>query len=86
MVSVGIRELKAKLSQYLERVRDGEEILITDRQKEVALVIPISQERRAVFSLMDTGKATWSGGKPKGMGGVRVKRKSLTKTVLEGRR
>lgn len=37
---VGIRELKAQLSAYLERVKAGETILVTDRGKLVAELRP----------------------------------------------
>jgi prevent-host-death family protein len=86
MISVGIKELKTRLSSYVDRVRHGEEVVITDHGKEVALFIPISRERRAIKSLMDSGKAEWVGGKPEGLEGVRIKGKSLSKTVLEERR
>lgn len=36
MITVGIRELKNRLSQYLRMVRQGEEILVTDRGEVVA--------------------------------------------------
>lgn len=36
MITVGIRELKDRLSQYLRMVRRGEEILVTDRGEVVA--------------------------------------------------
>lgn len=36
MVSVGIRELKNRLSEYVRRVRRGEEFLVTDRGRVVA--------------------------------------------------
>jgi antitoxin (DNA-binding transcriptional repressor) of toxin-antitoxin stability system len=36
MISVGIRELKTHLSQYIELVKTGESILITDHNKVVA--------------------------------------------------
>lgn len=36
MVSVGIRDLKNRLSEYLRMVRRGEEILVTDRGEPVA--------------------------------------------------
>ena len=40
MRSVGIRELKARLSRHLEDVRRGEIILVTDRGKVVAELRP----------------------------------------------
>ncbi|HTP65226.1 MAG TPA: type II toxin-antitoxin system prevent-host-death family antitoxin, partial [Geobacteraceae bacterium] len=67
-------------------VENGEEVVITDHGREVAVVIPISSERRAVRSLVDSGKAKWSGGKPKGKTGLKMKGKPLSETVLEERR
>jgi len=86
MISVGIKELKSKLSSYVDRVRHGEEVVITEHGKEVALVIPISRERKMLKSLIDSGMAKWSGGKPEGLDNVKIKGKSLSKTILEERR
>jgi prevent-host-death family protein len=86
MVSVGIRELKGKLSGYIHRVRQGEEIVVTDRGREIAMVIPISCERNAINRLTSSGRAAWAGGKPRGLKGIKVKGKPLSKTVLENRR
>ncbi len=86
MISVGVKELKAKLSSYIAQAREGEEIVITDHGKEVAMMIPLSRERQAVRFLMDEGRAKWSGGKPKGVAGIRIEGKSLSETVLEERR
>lgn len=36
MLAIGIRELKNRLSEYLRRVRAGEEILVTDRGEVIA--------------------------------------------------
>jgi len=41
MHTVGVRELKNKLSEYLRRVRRGERVLVTDRGEVVAeLLVP----------------------------------------------
>jgi antitoxin (DNA-binding transcriptional repressor) of toxin-antitoxin stability system len=46
MISVGIRELKTHLSQYIELVKTGQNILITDHNKIVAeLKIPDSNNQ-----------------------------------------
>ncbi len=37
-MEVGIRELKNHLSRYLERVRDGDEVVVTDRGRAIARV------------------------------------------------
>jgi prevent-host-death family protein len=86
MITVGIKELKANLSSYVAKAKDGEEVVITDHGKKVAMVVPISPERRLVDTLMDSGKATWSGGKPKGKPGVKAKGTPVSDTVLEERR
>jgi prevent-host-death family protein len=86
LITVGIKELKAKLSNYVGKVQEGEEVVITDHGREVAIVIPITAERRAVRSLIDSGMAKWSGGKPKGKPGLKIKGKPLAETVLEERR
>ena len=44
-MEVGIRELRAHLSRYLDRVRDGEEVVITDRGRAIARVVPVGTER-----------------------------------------
>jgi len=86
MLIVGIKELKAKLSSYVAKVGAGEEVVVTDHGKEVALLVPVARERQAVRVLMDSGKVQWSGGKPKGTAGVGIKGKPLADTVLEERR
>lgn len=41
MKTVGIAELKNRLSHYLEGVQRGEEILIRDRNKPIARIVPL---------------------------------------------
>jgi prevent-host-death family protein len=86
MVSVGVKELKAKLSSFLDRVNGGENVIITEHGREVAIIVPISKERKAIWSLVHSGKAHWDGGKPRGLTGIKVKGKSLSETILEERR
>lgn len=45
MTRVPISKLKAKLSEYLASVRAGEEIIVTDRGRPVARVVPIRGAR-----------------------------------------
>ena len=35
-------EIKARLSEYLARVRGGEEVVVTDRGRPVARIVPVS--------------------------------------------
>ena len=44
-MEVGVRDLRNHLSRYLDRVRDGEEIVITDRGRAIARVLPVATER-----------------------------------------
>ena len=85
MITVGIKELKARLSSYVARVRAGEEVIITDHGREVAVVMPITPERRAIKALVESGRAAWGGGKPRGMEGVIVAGAPVSTTVLEER-
>ena len=43
MQTVGVRDLKNKLSEYLRRVRLGEGVLVTDRGEVVAELLPPGQ-------------------------------------------
>lgn len=45
MAEVGIRELRDHLSRYLDRVREGEEVVVTDRGRAIARMLPIDGER-----------------------------------------
>jgi prevent-host-death family protein len=67
--TVGIRELKENLSQYLRSVKAGERILVTERKKEVAMIIPCEALRQEtdLFALVERGMASWKGGRPLGM-------------------
>jgi prevent-host-death family protein len=54
MRTVKISDLKARLSAHLQYVRDGEELLVCDRNQPVARIVPCSaadepeQERRLI--------------------------------------
>lgn len=43
MKSVGLRDLKNRLSEYIREVRSGEAVLVTDRGEVVAELIPPGQ-------------------------------------------
>ena len=40
-MEVGVRDLKARLSEYLERVGQGEVITVTSRGRQVAQIVPV---------------------------------------------
>lgn len=45
MAEAGIRELRNHLSRYLDRVRTGEELVVTDRGTAIARILPIDEMR-----------------------------------------
>ena len=55
MKTTAISELKAHLSDYLKQVKSGNEVLVTDRGKPVARIVPISNKTRSrgSFSRME---------------------------------
>jgi prevent-host-death family protein len=57
MKSVGIADLKAKLSEYLDQVKAGTDLVITDRGKPVARLSRIDDERDELDELIRTGAA-----------------------------
>ena len=51
MKSVGVKQLKARLSEYIRLVRTGETVLITDRDEVVAELRPAYRHGRAGLSV-----------------------------------
>jgi len=47
MRTVNITDLKAQLSAHIQLVRDGEEVLVCDRNKPVARIVPCGLEGRS---------------------------------------
>ncbi len=89
MTSVGIRELKNHLSAFLNRVRSGERLEVTDRGRAIAIISPPAKteaDQRIQAMLVD-GVVRWQGGKPKGTKRPpRIKGESVAQAVIEGRR
>jgi prevent-host-death family protein len=48
MLSIGIKELKAKLSEYVRAARAGETVLVTDRGEVVAALGPAADRVREI--------------------------------------
>jgi len=83
--TVGLKLLKENLSHYVARARAGEHIVITDRGREVAELVPLTPARRAVLRLVAGGQASWDGGKPGLAHPVRYTGPPVSAAVLEGR-
>jgi prevent-host-death family protein len=45
--TVGVRELRQNLSKYLDRVKAGEDLVVTERGREVARLMPIPADAYA---------------------------------------
>ena len=59
--SVGVRELRQNLSVYLERVAAGTVFRVTDRGREVALLVPLPRHATAAQRLVASGRAAPAG-------------------------
>jgi len=89
MEIIGIRELKENLGLYMKKVKTGDKIIITDRKKEIAIIMPLEKKAKEekIYQLIQRGMACWSGGKPQGMPNrVVLKGKSVSDAVIEDRR
>lgn len=94
MTTVGVRDLKNNLSQYLNMVRKGCEVIVTERGKPVAILHDLSGPEptagidEALASLAAAGRLRLpkrSGGLVKYEGAL-LRGKSITDTILEDRR
>ena len=61
--SVGIRELKAKLSEHLDRVKAGATVTVTERGKPIARLVPMEriEPPESWKPLIASGAIKWSG-------------------------
>jgi prevent-host-death family protein len=89
MASVGVRELRDHLSRYLTRVKAGEQVIVKERGRAIAQLIPVESrpEREALSALLQEGVARWAGGKPQGATHpAKVRGRLVADIVREGRR
>ena len=94
MTVVGVRDLKNKLTEYLNVVKKGGQVIVTDRGKPVAIIHDLTGveadagQEEILASLAASGKIRLPvrAGGVKKFDGVAIKGKSITKTILEDRR
>ncbi len=89
MQSVGIKKLKNHFSRYLQMVKEGETVTITDRGKNVAYILPMGREdvMGEVLPLIKEGLVIWNGDKPRGNPHPPViKGRQTSEIVIEDRR
>jgi prevent-host-death family protein len=88
-MDVGIREIKSRFSRYLARVKQGETLIITERNTPVAKLVPIQEQAPPeILGLVTAGLASWRGGKPQGLTSPPATQgtKTLADMVAEDRR
>lgn len=87
-MTVGVRELKAHLSEYLREIKAGNTIIITEHGRPVGRLIPSVQPlAERVEAMRRAGLLTWNGKKlPAGqpVAGMR-QQQSLADLISEGR-
>ncbi|MEJ7798072.1 MAG: type II toxin-antitoxin system prevent-host-death family antitoxin [Solirubrobacteraceae bacterium] len=53
--AVGVRELKNRLSAHLDRVKSGEEIIVTEHGRPIARLSPVGADVDRMTALVDAG-------------------------------
>jgi len=89
MKTVGVKDVKNRLSHYLREVKKGGKIIVTERNQAIAAIIPVgrSGEDTRLMAFVREGFASWRGGKPEGSARPAVvKGKTVSDIVLEDRR
>jgi len=60
--SIGVRELKARLSSYVQEAKSGNVVVITERGQPVARLMPIRPTiEQRLDELIEAGLLEWSG-------------------------
>jgi prevent-host-death family protein len=63
--TIGIREFKEQLSGHIREVKKGSTLVITERGKPVARLMPMAADLDAKLQqMLDSGLASWNGQKP----------------------
>jgi prevent-host-death family protein len=82
--SVGVRELRQNLSVYLERVAAGTVFRVTDRGRDVALLVPLPGHATTAQRLVASGRATPAGRDLVSLGRPTVRpKRSLSEALRE---
>jgi len=94
MTVVGVRDLKNQLPKYLDVVKKGGRVIVTDRGRPIAIIHDLTGieadagQEEILASLAASGKVRLpvrAGGVEK-FEGVSIRGKSITETILEDRR
>lgn len=55
-VEVGVRELKSKLSHYIDLVQHGSEVIVTEHGKPVVKLVSLDKSHLRMQQLIDAGR------------------------------
>ena len=73
-MEISVKEARAKFSSLLNQVKEGDEVIIRRRGREIARLVPSSREGRRLPSLSDFRRS------------IRPKGEPLSATVRKGRK
>jgi prevent-host-death family protein len=73
-VEISVKEARAKFSSLLNQVKEGDEVIIRRRGREIARLVPSSREGRRLPSLSDFRRS------------IRLKGRPLSATIRKGRK
>jgi len=90
MLKKGVKEVRDHFTRYLKRVKQGEEIVVTERGKPVALLAPIPevtgfQEKLELAAKKGLIRLPQKAGKVPIHKKIKLLGKSLTEIILEER-
>jgi len=88
-VTVSVRDLKNRLSEYLRRARAGERLIVTDRGRPIVEVHRLLRRRlsadEALRRLADAGEITLGRGALRDIAPIRVRGGPVSRTLLDDR-
>lgn len=61
VIEVGIRSLRNHLSRYLDEVKEGRPVTVTEHGRPIARIVPIEQARTTLEELIRQGVVTPAG-------------------------
>ena len=88
-IEVGIRDLKARLSEYLRLVKQGRVVTITEYGKPISRLVPYSESvEDRIQSAIDAGILLWNGERWEPSGPVAKVRgkKTVADLIIEDRK
>ncbi len=92
MSTVGVKALKDRLTHYLRQSKRGEDVVVTERGKPIAVIRPIRAAEPTgsldvrLARLADQGLITLPVAKPSKRRKIRIAGRPLSKTILDDRR